>query len=118
MKLGSVLALVASLVIQGSLLGSDCDVTCCKAPSVVEYAQPELPKDFVKAGETAEIVLRVAIDDKGKLIGTKTISNTHPNIEETVVAAVKEWTFSASLEKGEPQRATVNIPFKFTVASK
>ena len=35
-----------------------------------------------------------------------------------VVAAVKDWKFNASLEKGESQRATIDIPFQFTVAAK
>ncbi len=118
MKSVSLLALIISLFAQATLIGSDCEVTCCKAPSVVNYAQPEIPQDLLKPGETVEITLRAAIDENGKLIGTKTISETHPNIEAAVVKAVKNWTFDPSLEKGEAQRATINIPFKFTVAAK
>lgn len=118
MKSVSLFTLFISLVFQVALMGSECEVTCCKAPSVVNFAQPDIPKDLLKPGETAEITLRAAIDEQGNLIGTKTIATTHPNIEAAVVEAVKSWTFDASLEKGEAQRATINIPFKFTVAAK
>ena len=118
MKSVSVLALFTSLIAQATLFGSDCEVTCCKAPSVVNYAQPDIPQDLLKPGETVEITLLAAIDENGKLIGTKSISATHPNIEDAVITAVKNWTFEASVEKGEPQRSTINIPFKFTVAAK
>jgi len=111
-------AVLLALLSPIRLLAEDCEVSCCKAPTVVNYSQPEIPADLLKPGETAEIVLRCAIDDKGQLIGTKTISSSHKHLEGLVVAAVQQWTFAASLEKGEPQRATVNIPFKFTVAAK
>ena len=118
MKSVSIFALLITFVFHAALTGSECEVTCCKAPSVVNFAQPDIPKDLLNPGETAEITLRAAIDEQGKLIGTKTIATTHPNIEATVIEAVKSWTFDASLEKGEAQRATINIPFKFTVATK
>ena len=118
MKSVSIFTLMISLFAPVVLLGSECEVTCCKAPSVVDFAQPVIPNNLLKPGETAEITLRAAIGKDGKLIGTKTVSSTHPKIEDVVVSAVKNWTFDASLEKGEAQRATINIPFKFTVAAK
>ncbi|MDA0349408.1 MAG: TonB family protein [Verrucomicrobia bacterium] len=112
------LAVVITLLSPVGLFAEDCEVSCCKAPTVVNYSKPEIPADMLKSGETAEIVLRCAIDEKGQLIGVKTLSTSHDKLEAVVLAAVQHWTFDASLEKGEPQRATVNIPFKFTVASK
>ena len=100
------------------LLGENCDVACCKSPTVVKYQQPEVPADLLKPGESAEIVIRCAIDRQGKLIGTKTVTSSHEQLEASVVTAIQNWTFDASLEKGEPRRATINIPFKVTLAAK
>ena len=116
----TILSLLVTCLISpfGLLAEGDCETTCCKAPEVVKYTQPELPQELLKPGETAQIVLRCAIGAKGELIGAKAVSSSHEALEEVVVAAVKNWKFDASLEKGEAQRATIDIPFQFTVAAK
>ncbi|MCB1121550.1 MAG: energy transducer TonB [Verrucomicrobiae bacterium] len=91
---------------------------CCKGPTIVKYSDPQLPDNFLTKGETAEIVVRCAIDENGKLIGAKTIKTSRQDLEKIVMAAIEKWEFDPSLHMGEPQRATINIPFKFTVASK
>ncbi len=120
----TILITLASFLFSGlTVFGeSDCGVatnsSCCKAPSVVKFSQPQLPKDLLKAGETAEIVIRCAIDENGKLIGTKTVSSSHRDLESVVVAAIANWEFESALEKGEKLRATVDVPFRFTVAAR
>lgn len=107
---------------QSGLAASECGDAkvdaCCKAPEVVKYSQPELPAKMLKPGESAEIVVRVAINEKGELVGTKTVSSSNKDIEAIVIAAIQEWEFEPSLLNGEARRATINIPFKFTVAAK
>jgi TonB family protein len=111
--------LFAGLTVFGE---SECGVfansECCKAPSVVKFSQPQLPSDLLKPGETAEIIIRCAIDEDGKLVGTKTISSSHQVLESIVVKAMANWEFDAALEKGEKQRATINVPFRFNVAAR
>ena len=96
----------------------DCETACCAAPQVVKYNKPELPTDLLKPGESAQIILRCAISAEGELIGIKTVSSSHEALEKVVIAAVNDWKFEPSLEMGEAQRATIDIPFQFTVAAK
>lgn len=111
--------LLSGLTVLGeSECGEAANLSCCKAPTVVKFSQPHLPKDLLKPGETAEIVIRCAIDENGKLVGTKTVSSSHEDLESVVVAAMADWKFESALEKGEKLRSTVNIPFRFTIAAR
>jgi TonB family protein len=77
-----------------------------------------LPENFLNKGETAEIVVRCAIDEKGELVSAKSLKSTREDLEKIVIDAIQKWEFEASTHMGKPQRATLSIPFKFTLASK
>ena len=121
MKL-SVIPIIFSILMSPVLMfaNESCgdEKTCCSAPKVVKYVQPELPADLLKPGDSARIVVRCAIDETGKLVGARTVSASRKDVEAIVLDALKSWEFEAAKHEGEAQRSTINIPFSFTVAAK
>lgn len=122
MRIPTLVFLITSLITftgaYGASNSDDSAKSCCKGPTVVKFEEPKIPEDFLTKGETAEIVVRCAINEKGELIGAKTVKSTREDLEKIVMAALEKWEFDPSTHMGEPQRATLNIPFRFTVAAK
>ena len=86
------------------------------SPVPAKVEEPVLPRNLLKPGESAEIVICAAIDEKGKLVNARTVSATHEELEKVVIASLKKWEFRPAMRDGKPVKSRVDIPFKFVVA--
>ena len=86
------------------------------APLTAKAEEPVLPRSLLKPGESAEIVICAAIDEKGKLVNTRTVSATHKELEKIVIKSLEKWEFRPAMLDGKPIKSRVDIPFKFVVA--
>ena len=84
---------------------------------VSKYVEPVIPSEMVKAGESCEIIVRCVIDEEGNLVEAKTISTSNKHLESAVIEAVENWEFEAAKHKGQGRCSTINVPFRFTLAS-
>ena len=101
--------------LNGSIFKND---SCCIAPVVKKYIQPKIPSDVVEPGQTGEITVKCLIDDQGNLVGAKTVQSSHDKLEDAVMSALENWEFDAAVHMGEHRRSTIDVPFRFTVASR
>ncbi len=85
-------------------------------PVTAKAEEPVLPRSLLKPGESAEIVICAAIDEKGKLVNTRTVSATHKELEKVVIKSLEKWEFRPAMLDGKPIKSRVDIPFKFVVA--
>jgi TonB family protein len=75
----------------------------------VTPAYPDLAK---RARISSEVILRITIDEQGK-VGFVSVEKGHPLLTTAAVSAVKEWKYRPILENGKaiPVTATVKITF-------
>ena len=83
---------------------------------MVKAEEPVLPRKLLKPGESAEIIIRCAIDEKGELVNVRTITTTHKELEKVVMKSLENWEFRAAMLNGKPLKSRVDIPFKFVLA--
>jgi protein TonB len=85
-------------------------------PEVRKRVNPEYPSLLKAAGIEGEAVLKVTIDESGKVAKTEAVKYTHPAFVDAATEAVKQWEFSPSVKDGKAIKAEVTIPFKFKLA--
>ncbi|MDD2833489.1 MAG: TonB family protein [Methylotenera sp.] len=75
---------------------------------------PHYPAASRRMGEHGRVVLRVELDETGKIIGVKVKeSSGHKRLDEAGVAAVKTWQCDAAMRDGQTVRAVAMQPFDF-----
>ncbi len=85
-------------------------------PITAKAEEPVLPRNLLKPGESAEIVICAAIDQDGDLVNARTISTTHKELEKIVIESLEKWEFRPAMLNGKPVKSRVDIPFKFVLA--
>lgn len=91
-------------------LGNELSVAC------PERTLPRYPPASRRLGEEGLVVLRVELDESGRvdLAGVQTGSG-HARLDEAALAAVKTWRCTPARRDGRPVRAVAWQPFKFVL---
>lgn len=87
-----------------------------EGPELRKRVEPRYPSVLKAAGIEGEAVLRVTIDETGKVAKTEAVKYTHPGFVDAATEAVKQWEFSPSVKDGKAIKAEVTVPFKFKLA--
>jgi len=104
------------------------ELTAAGGAAAVEYDTPPIPVQQVpaeytesaqRAGMRGTVSVRVTVNEAGQ-VAAATMEDCQAPITlcESAVAAAKKWTFQPALRYGEPVRATVVIPFRFTTSAR
>jgi protein TonB len=89
-------------------LSGELAVVCAERPS------PHYPPISRRMNEEGTVVLRVELDENGRIGATRIhASSGHPRLDEAALAAVRNWRCTAAQRGGQPVRATALQPFKF-----
>jgi protein TonB len=89
-------------------LGSELSVSC------PERSPPAYPAQAKRLGETGRVVLRVELDETGKVSSARVnTSSGSARLDEASLAAVKQWHCTPARRDGEPVRAVALQPFDF-----
>jgi periplasmic protein TonB len=80
---------------------------------ITSKTMPAYPEDARKQGIEAVVVVKLIIDDAGRLEDVK-IAKGHPLFDDVVLAAIRTWTFEPATLDGKPVRMAklVKIPFR------
>ena len=80
---------------------------------ITSKTMPAYPEDARKQGVEAVVVVKLIIDEAGKLEDVK-IAKGHPLFDDVVLAAIRTWTFEPATLDGKPVRMAklVKIPFR------
>lgn len=80
---------------------------------ITSKTMPAYPEDARKQGIEAVIVVKLVIDEAGRLEDA-TIAKGHPLFDELVLTAIRTWTFQPATLDGRPVRMAklVKIPFR------
>lgn len=81
--------------------------------TITSKTMPAYPEAARKQGIEAVVVVRVVIDEGGRLEDVK-IAKGHPLFDDVVLAAIRTWTFEPATLEGKPVRMAklVKIPFR------
>lgn len=91
-------------------LGGELSVAC------PERTPPVYPMMSKRLGEQGRVVLRVELDETGRVSGARvTNSSGVPRLDEAALAAVRQWHCNPAKRDGEPVRAVATQPFDFTL---
>ena len=83
-----------------------------KELTLIHKVTPIYPDLAKRARISGEVILRIAIDEKGK-VGFVGVEKGHPLLTGAAVSAVKEWRYRPTIENGKaiPVNTTVKITF-------
>ena len=63
------------------------------------------------------VLMRLRVDEKGKVVDARVIESTSERLEEPSVEISKEWVFEPASYQGKAVRSTVVVPFLYPVNS-
>jgi len=77
-------------------------------------APPAYPALARRLGESGRVVLRVELDEAGRVVAARVeTSSGHARLDEAALAAVRTWRCEPALRAGQPVRAVALQPFNF-----
>jgi periplasmic protein TonB len=86
-----------------------------RSATVLRKVEPNYPPFMLKAGpKSGTVVVRCVIDEKGKIRDPQIIRTTHAGFNNSVLDAVRQWTFVPGTLRGQP----VDTWFELTVSFK
>lgn len=81
-----------------------------------ERSAPSYPAQSRRFGEEGVVVLRVELDETGRVAIAKVASSSgHPRLDEVALGAVRTWRCTPAMRGGQPVRALAMQPFKFVL---
>lgn len=81
-----------------------------------ERSAPAYPAQSRRFGETGTVVLRVELDELGRVaVAGVSSSSGHARLDEAALAVVKTWRCAPATRNGRPVRAVALQPFKFVL---
>ena len=91
-------------------LASELSVSCPK------LSPPAYPAISRRMGEEGKLVLRVELDESGRIDDAKVLNSSgYERLDTAALAAVKSWHCNPSLRNGQPVRAIALQPFNFVL---
>lgn len=91
-------------------LSSELSVSCPKLTA------PTYPAISRRMGEEGKLVLRVELDENGRIDDAKVINSSgYERLDSAALTAVKSWQCNPSMRNGQPVRAVALQPFNFVL---
>ena len=82
-------------------------------PRVTKKVQPSYPTILKAAGIEGTVLVKVFIDEKGRVEKAELAQASNKDFVPSVMEAVKQWEFEPATRDGKPIRTEATIPFRF-----
>ncbi len=86
-----------------------------EGPRFVQRAQPRYPRLARELGKEGTVLLRLTIDEGGRLVHVEVVKPAGSGFDEEAVRAVKESRFSPARRGGKPVMCRANLPIRFVL---
>jgi protein TonB len=86
-----------------------------KAPKLKKMVKPEYPVMARQAEMEGIVVLKVTIDERGRVIRVVVLKSDAPVFDQPAINAVKKWIFTPAEQGGNPVKATITVPLSFVL---
>lgn len=87
-------------------------------PEVKKSVAPWYPEVLKKAGIEGKVIVKVVIDETGKVEKAEVVQTSDERFNQAAIEAINKWEFSPVYKEGKPARAEVVVPFKFVLQEK
>lgn len=84
-------------------------------PSFKHMETPVYPLLARRLGKEGRVLLRLTIDEKGKLLNVEVIEGAGFGFTEAAVEAIKKSTFLPAIKDGRPVKSKALLPIRFTL---
>ena len=84
-------------------------------PAFLQKAPVRYPLIARRMGRQGTVLLRLTIDEKGKLLGVEVLKDPGCGFAESAVEAVKKSRFSPARRNGRPVPSRVTLPIRFVL---
>ena len=84
-------------------------------PSVVKEVKPEYTPEAKKERAQGIVVMRCVVRRNGRPTDIAVVKSLHPQLDESAVAALKQWEFKAGTREEKPVDVRVSIEMTFTL---
>ena len=84
-------------------------------PIPVKTPQPDYPDDLQDEAIHGRAVIRMTVDENGRVETSEVHSATHDAFGVAALEAAKQWEFEPATRSGEAVAVTIDIPFRFSV---
>jgi len=105
--------LIVSICLLAGARAADFD----EQPVPVKAVAPEYPAEMKRDNVSGVVMLKLVIDENGDVLEKSVAKSTRAEFEAPALAAVGKWKFKPARRAGEPVRATITLPIKFTAES-
>lgn len=85
-------------------------------PKLIKFEQAAYPVEAQKAGLTAEVVLRLTIDEQGSVLDAESTEPVGNGFDEAAKAAALKFKFEPAVRDGKPMKAKILYRYSFTLA--
>ncbi len=82
-------------------------------PKLVKFVPAEYPEAARKERREGVVLLRVDIDEAGKVVKAEVVRPLYPDLDAAAVAAVQQFEFTPAMLDGKPVRVTVPLSYPF-----
>jgi protein TonB len=86
-----------------------------KAPKPKRMVKPDYPKMARTAEIEGVVVLKVTIDEFGRVIRAVVLQSESSVFDQAAIDAMMQWSFTPAEQSGHPVKATVTIPLRFSL---
>ena len=84
-------------------------------PKLTTFVQAEFPPSEIVAGKGATVVLSIAIDATGKVVGVTVVESAGPAFDAAAVGAAGQFVFSPASVDGKPIPVKITYRYAFTI---
>lgn len=113
----SLLRRFSPLIVSTCLLAGVQAAEFDEQPVPVKAVAPEYPTEMKRDHVSGVVMLKLVIDENGDVLEKVVAKSTRTEFEAPALAAVGKWKFKPARKAGEPVRATITLPIKFTAES-
>jgi len=87
-----------------------------KLRKMVYDEDKDYPKVAAQAGIEGKVLLKIVVDERGKVIYAVVLQSDSPMFDEAAKKIVRRWEFLPAEQSGNPVKATITIPVSFVLS--
>jgi len=87
-------------------------------PKLTTFVQAEFPPSEIVAGKGATVVLSIAIDPTGKVVGVTVVESAGPAFDTAAVGAASQFVFEPASVDGKTIPVKITYRYAFTITEK
>jgi protein TonB len=84
-------------------------------PSVIKEVRPEYTAEAKKERAQGTVVMRCVVRRNGRPTDIEIVKSLHPQLDESAIAALRQWEFKAGTRDEKPVDVRVSVEMTFTL---